>query len=70
MKKFKQISAIVAIVLMIVLVILTLVFALLTYLGVGDFNNAWKACAWSIVVVPLFLYLMLMVQRIFNRNKE
>lgn len=69
MKKVQRILAMTAIVLIAILIILTLVFALLTYFEVGDFNNAWKACAWSMVIAPIFFYAILVVYRMFNRNK-
>lgn len=70
MKKVKQILAILAIVALVICALLTLVFALLTYLGVGDYSAAWKASAWSMVVLPGIIYAMLLIYKVLdNHNK-
>lgn len=70
MKKFKQFLAIIAIAIIAICALLTLIFALLTNFGVGDFSAAWKACAWSMVVVPAFIYAMLLVYKIVDKRDK
>ncbi|MFQ9514666.1 MAG: hypothetical protein ACLRZ9_02450 [Eubacterium sp.] len=70
MKKIKQILAILAIAVMVICALLTLIFALLTNFGVGDFSTAWKASAWCMVVIPCFLYAMLLIYKVLNKNNK
>lgn len=70
MKKIKQILAIAAIAIMIVCIILTLVFAILTYAGVGDFSAAWKASLWCMVIIPCFIYAMLLIYRVVDKRDD
>lgn len=68
MKKFKQFLAIAAIAVIVICALLTLIFALLTYFGFGDFSSAWKASAWCMVVVPAFIYAMLLVYKVVDKR--
>lgn len=70
MKKIKQILAILAIAVMVICSLLTLIFALLTNFGVGDFSTAWKASAWCMVVIPCFLYAMLLIYKVLDKNNK
>ncbi len=66
MDKIKKILAMAAVVIMAVCAILTLIFALLTNFGAGDFTKAWQASAWCMVVVPVFIYGMLLIYRMLE----
>lgn len=68
MKNFKRFLAMAAIVIIAICAILTLVFALLTYFGVGDFSAAWKASAWCMVVFPVLIYAMLFIYRLVDKR--
>lgn len=70
MKKVKRILAILAIAVMIICALLTLIFALLTSFGVGDFSAAWKASAWSMVVIPAIIYAMLLIYKVLDSRNE
>ena len=70
MKKFKQFLAIVAIAVISICALLTLIFALLTNFGVGDFSAAWKASAWCMVVVPAFIYAMLLIYKVVDKRNK
>lgn len=70
MRKFKQFLAIMAIAVIAICALLTLIFALLTNFGAGDFSVAWKACAWCMVVVPTFIYAMLLIYRIVDKRDK
>ena len=65
MDKFKRICALLAVVVLIVCAILTLVFAILKY------EAAWKASAYCMVVIPVFLYVMMWLAKLLqNRGKK
>jgi predicted anti-sigma-YlaC factor YlaD len=66
MDKIKRILAMTAVTGIVICALLTLIFALLTNFGVGDFTNAWKASAWCMVVIPVFIYAMLLIYRILD----
>ena len=70
MKKIKQILAILAIAVVIICALLTLIFALLTNFGVGDFSAAWKASAWCMVVVPAFIYAILLIYKVLDKRDK
>lgn len=70
MKKLKQILAIGAIAVIAICIILTLVFAILTYAGVGDFSTAWKASLWSMVFIPCIIYVILMFCKMADKKDE
>lgn len=70
MKNFKRFLAMTAVVVIAICAILTLVFALLTHFGIGDFSAAWKASAWSMVVVPVVIYAMLFIYRLIEKNNQ
>lgn len=70
MKKVKQILAILAIAIVIICALLTLIFALLTNFGVGDFSAAWKASAWCMVVVPAFIYAILLIYKVLDKRDK
>lgn len=70
MKKIKQILAIAAIAVIVICIILTLVFAILTYTGVGDFSAAWKASLWSMVFIPCIIYVMLMFCKMADKKDD
>lgn len=66
MDKIKKILAMAAVAVIVICALLTLIFALLTNFGAGDFTNAWKASAWCMVVIPVFIYAMLLIYRILE----
>ena len=66
MDKVRRTLAMIGVIVIVICAILTLIFALLTNFGVGDFSNAWKASAWCMVVIPAFIYAMLLIYRILN----
>lgn len=70
MDKFKRILAIIAIVIMIICALLTLTFALLTNFKVGDFNAAFRASVWCMVVIPAFLYALLLIYRVLDKRNR
>jgi hypothetical protein len=70
MDKIKQILALIAIAVMIICALLTLIFALLTNFGIGDFSAAWKASAWCMVVIPCFIYAMLLIYRVLDKRER
>lgn len=70
MKKIKQILAILAIAIVIICALLTLIFAMLTNFGVGDFSAAWKASAWCMVVVPAFIYAILLIYKVLDKRAK
>ena len=70
MKQIKQILALLAIVVIIICALLTLIFALLTNFGVGDFSIAWKASAWCMVVVPAFIYALLLIYKVLDKRDK
>lgn len=70
MKKVKQFLAILALAVIILCALLTLIFALLTNFGVGDFSSAWKASAWCMVVIPAFIYAMLLIYKILDKRNQ
>ncbi len=70
MKKLNQILAIAAIAVIVICIILTLIFAILTYAGIGDFSVAWKASLWSMVVLPCIIYAILMFSKMANKKDE
>lgn len=70
MKKFKQILAITAVSIMVICALLTLIFAMLTNFGVGDFSAAWKASAWCMVVLPCFIYAMLLIYKVVDKRDK
>lgn len=70
MKKIKQILAILAIAIVIICALLTLIFAMLTNFGVGDFSAAWKASAWCMVVVPAFIYAILLIYKVLDKRDK
>lgn len=70
MKRIKQTLAILAIAILAICALLTLIFALLTNFGVGDFTNAWKASAWCMVVVPCFIYAMLLIYKVLDKRDK
>lgn len=70
MKKVKQFLAILALAVIILCALLTLIFALLTNFGVGDFSSAWKASAWCMVVIPAFIYAMLLIYKILDKRNK
>lgn len=70
MKKVKQFLAILALAVIILCALLTLIFALLTNFGVGDFSSAWKSSAWCMVVIPAFIYAMLLIYKILDKRNQ
>ena len=70
MKKIKQILAILAIAIVIICALLTFIFAMLTNFGVGDFSAAWKASAWCMVVVPAFIYAILLIYKVLDKRDK
>ena len=70
MKKIKQFLAIIAIAVVIICALPTLIFALLTNFGVGDFSVAWKASAWCMVVVPAFIYAILLIYKVLDKRDK
>lgn len=66
MDKIKRFLAMAAVVVIVICALLTFIFALLTNFGVGDFSNAWKASAWCMVVIPVFIYAMLLIYRMLE----
>lgn len=66
MDKIKKILAMIAVIIMAVCAVLTLIFALLTNFGAGDFTKAWQASAWCMVVIPVFIYGMLLIYRMLE----
>ncbi len=70
MKKIKQILALAAVTIMILCALLTLIFAFLTYFNVGNFSDAWKASAWCMVVIPCFIYAMLLIYKVLDKRNK
>ena len=70
MRKFKQFLAISAVAVVVICALLALIFALLTYFGVGDFSAAWKASAWCMVVIPVVVYAMLLIYKIVDKRDK
>ena len=60
MKKVKRIIALLPVVAIIICALLTLIFALL------DYQTAWKASAYCMVVIPVLLYAMLLIYNILK----
>lgn len=67
MEKLKRILAILAIISLIFCALLTLVFALLTNFGVGDFTNALRASAWSMIILPVLFYVMIWICKLLKK---
>lgn len=70
MKNLKRFMALGAVIITIICAILTLVFALLTYFGVGDFTNAWTASAWCMLIFPALVYAMLFIYRLIEKRNQ
>ena len=67
MEKLKRILAILAINSILFCGLLILVFSLLTNFGVGDFTNAWRASAWSMIILPVLFYVMIWICKLLNK---
>lgn len=70
MDKIKRILAILGVAALVVFAILTLIFALLTNFHVGDFSDAWRACAWAMVVLPVIFYAMLLIYKVLDKRNK
>lgn len=71
MNKFKKILAWVAIGCIALFALLTLVFALIYNFTGSEFSQAaWKASAWAMVVVPAFIYIMLLIYRVLDKRDK
>lgn len=68
MEKLKRILAILAIISLVFCALLTLVLALLTNVGVGDFTNAWRASAWSMIILPVLFYVMIWICKLLKKQ--
>lgn len=68
MEKLKRVLAIFAIISLVFCALLTLVLALLTYFGVGDFTNAWRASAWSMIILPVLFYVLIWICKLLNNK--
>ena len=77
MDKVRRTLAMIGVIVIVICAILTLIFDLFLQIldegklhdrlgRVGDFSNAWKASAWCMVVIPAFIYAMLLIYRILN----
>ena len=70
-ERTRRILALSAVVIMILCAILTLVFAFLKFFTGSDFYaSAWKASAWSMFVIPLVLYDMLLIHNLVTKNEK
>ena len=67
MEKFKRILAILAIISLIFCALLTLNLALLTNIRVGHITNAWRASAWSMIILPVLFYVMIWICKLLNK---
>lgn len=68
MEKLKRILAILAIISLVFCALLTLVLALLTNFGVGDFTNAWRASALSMIILPVLFYVMIWICKLLKKQ--
>ena len=68
MEKLKRILAILAIISLVFCALLTLVLALLTNFVVKDFTNAWRASAWSMIILPVLFYVMIWICKLLKKQ--
>lgn len=70
-ERIRRIVAMTAVIIMLFCALLTLVFAFLKfYTGSAFFSAAWKASAWSMFVIPLVIYGMLLIHNVVTRDEK
>ena len=70
-ERARRIVALTGVIVMVLCAVLTLVFAFLKFYTNSEFYaSAWKASAWSMIMIPLVLYGMLIIHKVVTRDEK